>query len=369
MAFLKPIRVLITGAGAPGIAGTIYSLKNNFDNRKMITIGTDLKEEVIGKYLCDKFYKVICPKEENYIDVMLNICEKEKIDVLLPQTTAELFKLSKHKNDFENVGTKITISDYEAIRVSNNKFELTNIFKKLKLPYPEFHLVRKFDDLIEKAKKLGFPEKPVVIKPPESSGMRGLRVLYEGIDLKRSFYEDKPVSVSIEGKVPNSLFITSQALHSIIGDEFPELMVSEFLPGAEYSVDCFRSVDGNKIIIIPRKRDLIRTGITFYGTTEENKEIIEYSRRIAEEIDLTYMFGFQYKLDSEGTPKILESNPRIQGTMVLATFSGANIIYASIKHALGEDVPDFNIKWGTKIMRYWGGIGVFNGKMIHNIQL
>jgi len=369
VAYLKPIKVLITGVGAPGIAGTLYSLKKNFDNRKVTTIGTDLKEEVVGKYLCDKFYKVVHPKEKDYIDVMLNICEKERIDVLLPQTTAELFKLSKHKKNFENVGTKITISDYEAIRIANNKLKLTEIFKKLKLPYPEFYLASKFDELIEKAKKLGFPEKPVVIKPLESSGMRGLRVLYEGINLKRSFYEDKPVSVSVEGRVPNSLFITSQALYSIIGDEFPELMVSEFLPGAEYSVDCFRTTYGKRMDIIPRKRDLIRTGITFYGTTEENKEIIEYSRRIAEEINLKYMFGFQYKLDSEGTPKILESNPRIQGTMVLATFAGANVIYASIKHALDEKIPEFNIKWGTRIMRYWGGIGVLNGEKVHDIEL
>ena len=58
------------------------------------------------------------------------------------------------------------------------------------------------------------------------------------------------------------------------------------------------------------------------------------------------------------TPKILESNPRVQGTMVLATIANANIIYSSVKNVLGEEIPDFNIRWGTKISRFWGGIGV-----------
>ncbi len=365
---LKPIKVLVTGAGAPGITGTLYSLKKNFDNRKIEVIGTDIKDDVVGKYLCDKFYQVVSPKQDNYVNVMLEVCKKERVDVLLPQTTAELFKLSKNKRTFEEIGTRITLSDYNAIEIANNKFKLTEIFKKLKLPYPKFYLSKRFDDLIEKAKKLGFPEKPVIIKPPESSGMRGLRVLYEKANLKGSFFNEKPVNISSEGKVPNSIFITSQALYRIIGDEFPELMISEFLPGKEYSVDCFRTEDGSKSVIIPRTRDLIRTGITFYGTTEKNEEIMQYSKRIADDLNLTYMFGFQYKLDEEGVPKILESNPRIQGTMVLTTFADANIIYASVKHALNEKLPDFNIKWGTRIIRYWGGIGVLNKKKVDEIK-
>ena len=52
------LKVLITGSGAPGISGTIYSLRNNYDNRKIEVIGTDSNAETIGKYLCDKFFKI-----------------------------------------------------------------------------------------------------------------------------------------------------------------------------------------------------------------------------------------------------------------------------------------------------------------------
>ena len=68
-----------------------------------------------------------------------------------------------------------------------------------------------------------------------------------------------------------------------------------------------------------------------------------------------------------GKLRLLECNPRIQGTMVIATFAGANIIYSTLKLLLGELIPRFNIKWNTKILRYWGGISVVNGKMVEKL--
>jgi len=87
-------------------------------------------------------------------------------------------------------------------------------------------------------------------------------------------------------------------------------------------------------------------------------------KRLSDAAGLNYAFGFQFKMDEHNTPKLLESNPRVQGTMVLSTFAGANIIYAAVKRALDEDIPDFQIKWGTRILRYWGGMGIQNGDSV-----
>ena len=84
-------------------------------------------------------------------------------------------------------------------------------------------------------------------------------------------------------------------------------------------------------------------------------------------MDLKFCFGFQFKLDENGIPKILESNPRVQGTMVLATIANANVIYLSVKSILEEPYEMPEIEWGTKLLRYWGGIGVKNGIKIDQI--
>lgn len=344
---MKSLRILITGCGAPGIKGTIYSLKNKIDGRKINIIGTDVNAEVVGKYICDKFYSI--PKAidtANYLDSLLHISEKEKIDIIIPQNTSELNILASSKAKFAEIGTLILVSDEQPLTIANNKFQLMKVCREIGLPVANFSVANNIEDLYRCAGELGWPRNKIVVKPPVSNGMRGVRIIDENIDLKKLFYEEKPTN----------LYIKMEDLCKILGNTFPELIIMEYLPGEEYTVDVLR-IDVNTTVI-PRKRTLIRSGITFNGITEKNEEIIDYTKKISEDIGLKYCFGFQFKLDEKGNAKIIESNPRVQGTMVLSTFSGANIIYASIKDLLGEEFLPFNINWGTKILRYWGGVAV-----------
>jgi carbamoyl-phosphate synthase large subunit len=94
-------------------------------------------------------------------------------------------------------------------------------------------------------------------------------------------------------------------------------------------------------------------GISVVGTTVNHPKIIKYSQKIIESLKLHGNIGFQFKKDKNGLPKILESNPRLQGTTCLCTASGANLVYLGIKLALGEKIIKPKIKWGTKMIRYW----------------
>ena len=101
-----------------------------------------------------------------------------------------------------------------------------------------------------------------MVKPPLSNGSRGVRVIAQDFDRKKTFYEEKP----------SSLYTTIDELHAVLGDEFPELIVMEYLPGEEYTVDVCRL--GNEIIALPRKRLAIRSGITFAASLEKNDFLI-----------------------------------------------------------------------------------------------
>ncbi|TAL65598.1 MAG: ATP-grasp domain-containing protein [Bacteroidetes bacterium] len=344
---MRKIKVLITGVGAPGIKGTLFSLLNNYDNRAIYTVGTDINDEVVGKYLCNVFYKISRANDSgNYLSELSDICKKEKVEIIIPQNTSELEILAFNKEMFNDIGVKILISGQKSINIANNKYKLLNVCKKIHIPVLNFQLVNNFNDLIFYARAFGWPGKEVVIKPPVSNGLRGVRIINEHIDQKAAFYSEKP----------NSLYISSDYLHSILGDFFPELLVMDYLPGDEYSVDILNTKQN--IIVIPRKRDLIRSGITFNGSLEKNLEIITYSSKLAKHIGLQYCFGFQFKLNNEGIPIILECNPRIQGTMVLSTFAGANLIYSAVKYLLNEPVPDLQIDWDTHLLRYWGAVSI-----------
>lgn len=351
---MDDVTVMVTGSGAPGVLGTLYSLKNNFDNRKIRIVGTDIKKEVVGRYLCDAFYPIPPPNHPDYIPALLKICKKERVQVILPQNTRELLVLSQVLDRFTEENVSIAVSGASAIETANNKYLLMQQAKKIGIPTPAFSLVESFDDLVVKAQKMGWPEKPVVVKPPDSNGSRGVRIIDESVDLQKKFYDEKP----------GSLTVKMHHLKELIGETFPPLIVMEYLPGKEYTIDVLHH---DSFTIVPRTRDEMKSGITFSGTTEKNNQLIEYSEKLSNHLNLIYAFGFQFKYGGDQIPKLLESNPRIQGTMVLSTFAGANIIYGAVKAALSEPVPPFEIRWNTRIIRYWGGIGLFNNAVVGSL--
>ena len=342
---MKDLHVLITGVGSPGIAGTIFSVRNNSENRPVTIIGTDINDQVVGRYFCDDFYKIPKASSSEYLDTIISLCKKKGIDVLIPQNTAELLILSDNKQLFKQIGTKILVSCNEAITKANDKFNLMKTAQCVGVPTTKFALCSDFENLKKNVEVIGQGE-DVVVKPPISNGSRGVRIVTKNRNRKNDFYNEKP----------NSLYITLEELHETLGDEFPELMVMEYLPGEEYTVDMFRN--NRTFVAIPRVREVIRSGITFGASLSNDERLIEYSRLLADACDLTLCFGFQFKLNKEGIPMLLESNPRVQGTMVMSTFAGANVIYASVKDILGEPVPEFKIDWNTRLLRYWGAIGI-----------
>ena len=349
------LKILITGSGAPGIKGTIHSLKTNYDNREVELVGTDSNHEVIGKYLCDKFFKISSANEaNNYLNDLNRIIVNENIDVILPQNTSELDILSKNKNLLSNSETKIVISGIDSINIANNKYLLIKECEKLGIPVGNYFLVNSREDLIKSAKILNWPKERIVIKPPQSNGSRGVRIIDESINLKEMYYKNKPTT----------MYTKMDDINNVLGQTFPELIVSNYHSGQEYTVDIFNY---NKITVIPRKRVLIRSGITFNGVLDNNSEIIEYSKILSKHLKLKYCFGFQFILDERGIPNLIECNPRVQGTMVMSTLAGANIIYSSVKAVIGEKIPDFKINWNSKFMRYWGGLSIIDDEKIVEI--
>lgn len=344
---MKKINVLVTGGGSPGIAGTIYSLKNNYDKRNIKVTCTDIQEDCVGRYLADKFYKIYKASDtEKYLKNLLEICNNEKIDVILPQNTAELLTLAKNQAKFTNVGIKIVVSNHKQLITANNKYELLKISESIGIPFPKYSIVCNKNNLILSAKKIGWPNNPVVVKPPDSNGSRGLRIIDENKNYKELFYNQKPTN----------MFTKFEPFLEMIGDSFDPLLLMEYLPGEEITIDVFRNKE--KFVSIPRIRSEIRSGISFRNKAIKSYELINYSKILSDHLNIMYCFGYQFKYDSNGIPKILECNPRVQGTMVFSTFMGVNMIYSAIKSILNEKLPEFSLEWETNLLRYFGAIGI-----------
>ncbi|HYF80507.1 MAG TPA: ATP-grasp domain-containing protein [Symbiobacteriaceae bacterium] len=374
------LTVLLTGAGAPGTRGALYALRHNPDGVQIRAVGTDIRADGVGRLWMDAFHQVPPPEDAGYLAALLEICRREAVELVIPQTTRELFAFARHKAVFEAEGVRVMVADLPAIEVANNKAALLQVVEQMGLPCPTYHLTRSKTELADAAAALGYPGKPVVVKPPVSNGMRGFRVLREGAwDLAR-FLAEKP----------NGVEISLDELLAVLGRgaAWPELLVTEYLPGAEYSVDAFLGADLS--VAVPRLRRVIRSGISFENELEYRDDLIQATLALGRQVGLKYAFGFQFKLDQNGVPKILECNPRLQGTMVASLFGGVNVIWLGVREALGEGPSGATTGPGpgptaadptgaaaapapggapfrpATFLRFWGGIGL-SGDQIDEI--
>ena len=98
----------------------------------------------------------------------------------------------------------------------------------------------------------------------------------------------------------------------------PKLVVSEYLPGEEVTIDSLIS-DSKVHLTLIRQRDSMREGISVAGHFINSDSLIEQVSIIANSIPGLYgPIGFQFKKSINGTFSLLESNPRLQGTSVAA---------------------------------------------------
>ena len=340
---MRDINVIVTAAGAPGAPGIIKSLRLNGE-RDIKIIGTDMNPDSVGLFMADRSYVVPPGGSPDFIQEMVEIAEKEEVDVIMPLATYELMNFSENKRKFEAIGVKVMVSDPEPLEIANNKGKLYEFLKEKGIPVPNSVMVESLSQFEQYAFKLGYPDVPVCIKPQISKGSRGFRVLKENIDKLDLFMNYKP----------DNTITTFEEMTSILesADPFPKLVVMEYLPGNEYSVDLLVK-KGDSLITVPRLRDVIKLGISFIGEVEDNKEVEEMAKEIVKVIGLDYNINLQLKYSSEGIPKIIEINPRVSGTIVLCTGAGVNMPYLGVKIALGEEIPEITPRYGMKMIRYW----------------
>ena len=343
---MNDLNILVTGAGAPGFPGITRALRKNGE-RNVKIIATDMKPDVVGYYLADAHYQVPPGNAPNYINKVLEIVEKEKIDVIIPLCTRELLPLSRSIEKFEENGAKVLVSKPESL-------EIAILYSYLKGDFvPKFYIVKTLEEFEKAAERLGYPERPFVFKPTVSHGSRGFRIVDPNMNKKSLLFEQKPTSI----------YINYDEIFQILSiDDSPELVVMEYLPGDEYSVDLVGK-DGKVEYVVPRKRVEIRQGISYIGLIEKNEKLMKASEEIYKQLKLDYNINMQFKQDENGIFKIIEINPRMSGSLIFCVGAGVNMPYFGVKLLLGEELPKVEVKWGTRVYRHWEEVFVYKNNV------
>lgn len=339
------INILITGAGAPGAPGILYCLRQEL-NFNMVA--ADANPYATGKHLAEDFVTIPMASDPGFIDALVNICREKKIDVLLPLVTRELIPLSKNTAAFESAGTKVLVSSADSLEIANDKSRLYQFLEWRGIPVPAFRVVENVDQFREAVRELGYPSKTVCFKPSVSNGSRGFRIISSQVNELDLLFNHKPNSTYMS--LENAIAILSSG-------RFPELLVSEYLPGDEYSIDCLVN-RGEPVLVVPRVRTKMINGISVEGEFIRDENIIGYCSRIVRELKLHGNIGIQVKQSDSGQFLLLEINPRVQGTISSALGAGVNLPALAVKQELNLPISpaELEIKWRTRFSRYWSEV-------------
>lgn len=340
---LSKVTILYTSAGGLGYPSHLKCLRA-VKERKLKIIGTAQDRNAAGFAFVDKGYLVPQPNDGDFIKEVLDICRKEKVNVVIPSAPQELNVFAQEKERFEQNGIRVVVSPIESLEIASDKYLLYEYCNQISIPVPQFLRVKSYDEFMDAVFKLGYPDMEVCIKPAVSSGSRGFRILTSKANQLGLLLTQQPDSTLASFEQVS--FWLNKAR------EFPELLVMEYLPGDEYSVDIVAD-GGRAVAVVPRIRERIILGASFVGKVMKHEQIIEHSQKITNGLRLNGAVGMQFRLDKESTPRIIEVNARPHGALMLSAAAGVNILYLAIKLALGETPAPPNIRWNTRMIRYY----------------
>lgn len=340
---MKDATVLITAAGNVFMPGTIACLKNNGE-RDIRVIGADMSDDATILRMCDAAYQVPRGNDPAYVDTLMEICRREGVDILLPIMSVELGALAENKDRFEAIGTKVSVSDHKFLEVANNKRKLLDFLSSSGLPCAAYQTVHSLDALKAAVYGLGYPDVRVCVKAVEGSGSRGFRILGRTASRFDLFMHEKPTSG----------IITLEELTGILeeAETFPELIVMEYLPGREYSVDILADC-GRTLVSCCRKSLRMENSIMLEAEVVNAPAVTSYCEAVTEALRLDGNIGFDVRERGDGTPLIMECNPRITAGTPFFMAAGVNLPYLCVKKLLGEELPAAEPAYGMIIRRRW----------------
>lgn len=255
----------------------------------------------------------------NFIDEMLELCEREHIHLVVPTIDTELPLYAQAREQFAEIGTTVAISSPQAVQISADKSDTHRWLNEQGVPVPRQATI---DNVL--ASPTDWPT-PLIAKPARGSSSIGLRRINNLEELR-------------------------------VIDQ-PETMVVETLaPGDEYTIDVYIDRAGKPRCAVPRKRLETRAGEVSKGMTVRNERLQALAMQIAGA--LPGGFGaINIQIFDEPTTQsraVIEINPRFGGGYPLTQAAGARFTHWLIEDCLGREISAQPDVWrdGLAMLRY-----------------
>ena len=250
----------------------------------------------------DISYQVPLIYDESYIPKLLEICVREKINVMTTLIDPEIAILAQHREKFEQLGVEVLVPYLDTARLCYDKYKMFCYLKEKEIPtVTTYGSFQEFQTAYESG-KIAFP---VFVKPRTGSGSVGARKIDTLKLLEEVMVEDET------------------------------LIIQELMTGTDMDADVYVDTVSHKPVAVFSKKKISTTiGGANKTISFKDDKLFDFVKRVLE------IFEFHGPLDmdlffKDGQYYLSEINPRFGGAYLHAYGAGVDfpkLIYQNIQH-------------------------------------
>ncbi len=292
--------VLVTAIGTVTATAIVLELKkkNNY-----YLIGADINQryEIATSIDVDEYYTFPYASSSDYLDYVLNFCKEHHVDYYYAVLDIEVVKISRARERFLEIGTKLCVVNYDFAYNCHYKNEFS---KWISENVPELW-VKTYSSFNE----LDNDSFPVFIKPVEGVASAGCKKINSMEELKKAVTEE-------------------ELNHTVI--------VQEFIEGEIITADLIRNAATGQAIQVQRK-ELLRNsnGCGIAVQILDDEVLKKLCFILMEKLNLNGVCNAEFFYTDKGY-KIIEINPRFSAGSRYSCMAGVNTVLNAMYIAENE---------------------------------
>jgi len=258
--------------------------------------------------------------DAEYVEFCLDFARRHRVALFWPGWKRSAMAAARKR--FEALGTRLLVAgDAATLATVGDKGRLYRTLAGEDFRLPEYAIVNDLAGFDAAWKDMRPRHRRLCYKPAVSVFGIGFHVVV-----------DRPVPQRLFIPMPARISLDDARRQLAAKGRFGDLMLMQYMPGPERSVDCL-ALDGQLVTCVVRRKQKRRQII------EDLPALVDVVARLIRRLRLNGIVNVQFR-EVAGEPHLLEINPRMSGGLVIACAAGVNLPLWAIRLALGTAKPD-----------------------------
>lgn len=349
----KKINILVTGTSGTNTGTQIMMALLLCPDRYRIIV-TDILENSYGAHKVEKSYLVPPASSPEYMSRILDICENENINVIVPGSEPELKFYSNNRKIFEDANIHLLINNTDVISIGMDKMRTIRFLGENGLPVPRSLILENGLNIENEAErimqKLRFP---MILKPYlQSGGSSHINIIQTRdelllhLALQKGCSNLKMMIQEYEGS-PEEEY-TVGVLSNKDGVAFSSFALKRLINNSITRKICVPNLNKSRI---KSETLTISTGVS-QGWVGDFPDVRKFSEKVANILGSTGPLNIQCRKTERGIV-IFEINPRFSGTTSIRAICGHNDPDIMIRNRIcKEEFPQVEYKKGLVLRAF-----------------